>query len=184
MGEMTKEQWINQARANADDLRSLVSEYHPTRVSGRKQSHRRLITAPNAEAACRNVRSTIVEEQKAKPDPVERFDAALKIGDWAEVSGLLSDAWFGVPESTSCWRIRGFSAAVDLMDDPPEDEAIEGEAVEVPPATAFACGPPRCADGEHKMDGPVVQRGNMGSVSCSKCGALAFDVDTFMGGAD
>jgi hypothetical protein len=52
-----------------------------------------------------------------------------------------------------------------------------------PRVTTIACGPPRCTDGEHKMDGPVVQRGNMGSVSCSKCGALAFDVDTFMGGA-
>ena len=59
-------------------------------------------------------------------------------------------------------------------------KALEWKA---PQITAFACSAPRCTKGEHKMDGPVVQRENMGSVSCSKCGALAFDVDTFMGGA-
>lgn len=32
------------------------------------------------------------------------------------------DAWFGVPESTSCWSIPGFGQAVDLLDDPPEDQ--------------------------------------------------------------
>lgn len=51
------------------------------------------------------------------------------------------------------------------------------------PLTAFVCSPPKCKDGEHQWDGPTVMRGNMGSVSCSKCGVLAFDVDTFMGGA-
>lgn len=28
----------------------------------------------------------------------------------------------GVPESTDCWQIEGFSIAVDLMDDPVEED--------------------------------------------------------------
>jgi hypothetical protein len=129
---MTKQEWIDQAREHADDLRSLVSEYHPTCILGRKRSHDHPITAPNAESACRAIRSKIAVEQEMKPDAVGRFDQALAVGDWQTISCLLSDAWFGVPESTSCWSIRGFSAAVDLMDDPPEDETIEGELAEAP----------------------------------------------------
>jgi hypothetical protein len=55
---------------------------------------------------------------------------------------------------------------------------------ETTPITAIVCSAPKCTDGseEHKWDGPVVMRGNMGSVSCSKCGVLAFDVDNYMGG--
>ena len=61
------------------------------------------------------------EFMEEKREPVERFDAALKSGDIDALNQLLSDAWFGVPESTSCWSITGFSECVDLMDDPPED---------------------------------------------------------------
>jgi hypothetical protein len=125
---MNKQQWITQAREHADALRSLVSEWHPTRlVAGRKRSHEYPITAAAAEFICARVREKLAEEQAEVPDPVERFNEALKAGDWMTVSKLLSDAWFGVPESTACWEIRGFTEAVDLMDDPPEDEVVEGE---------------------------------------------------------
>jgi hypothetical protein len=127
---MTKQEWINQAREHADDLRSLVSEYHPTYILDRKRSHDHPITAPNAESACRAARSKIAVEQELERDAVERFNEALAAGDWMTVSKLLSDAWFGVPESTSCWQIRGFSEAVDLMDDPPEDEPTDRVAEE------------------------------------------------------
>jgi hypothetical protein len=50
------------------------------------------------------------------------------------------------------------------------------------PITAFVCSSPKCIEGEHQMDGPVVQVGRAYSVSCSKCGVSAFEVDTFMGG--
>lgn len=52
------------------------------------------------------------------------------------------------------------------------------------PITAFVCSKPKCTDNGvlHKWNGPVVERGNISSVSCSKCGVLAYDVDTFMGG--
>lgn len=99
-------------------------------AAGRKKSHEHPITAAGAEFACAQIRKKLTQEQAGELDPVVRFDAALTAGDFAVLNKLLSDAWFGVPESTSCWQIRGFAAAVDLMDDPPEDVVIEGERVE------------------------------------------------------
>lgn len=48
--------------------------------------------------------------------------------------------------------------------------------------TAIVCSAPKCTEGEHKWDGPTVQVGRAYSVSCSKCGISALEVDTFMGG--
>ena len=60
---------------------------------------------------------------------------------------------------------------------------VHGEWVRKEPRiTVIKCSAPCCTEGEHKWDGPAVMRGRMGSASCSKCGVLAFDVDTFMGG--
>ena len=78
------------------------------------------ITAPAAEEACANVRKMIQKEQP--DDPLARWDEALAKGDVNEIYSLLSDVWFGVPESTGCWSIPGFGLACDLMDDPPEEE--------------------------------------------------------------
>ena len=113
---MTKEKWLYKAREHQDDLRSLVGNYHP---SAGKPRHQMRITAPAAEAACERIRASIATREKE--DPVVRFDRALMTGDIHEVNTVLNEAWFGVPESTSCWNIRGFSVAVDLMDDPPEE---------------------------------------------------------------
>lgn len=79
--------------------------------------------------------------------------------------------------------VVGFSA--DLVD----FEGVMTNNPEVSPAmtaeerpTRFVCSAPKCTDGEHVMDGPVVQVGRAYSVSCSKCGVSAFEVDMFMGG--
>lgn len=44
------------------------------------------------------------------------------------------------------------------------------------------CAAPKCTEAEHVWDGGTVKIGNAYSVSCSKCGISAFEVDTFMGG--
>ena len=54
-------------------------------------------------------------------DPCREFDIALAAGDIQKVTNLLNDAWFGVPESTRCWQIEGFTEAVGLLEDPPDD---------------------------------------------------------------
>ncbi len=81
------------------------------------------ITAPMAEVACSVVRDRIREE-KVDMDPVAAFDVALTDGNVDATVELLNGAWFGVPESTSCWRLTGFKEAVGLLDDPPDD--LEG----------------------------------------------------------
>ena len=122
---MTIEQWLNQAKHDKEKLLSLLANYHP---SNRQPGRRRgidFITAPNAEIACAQVRKLIQDTQKDLPSPIDRFNEALDSGNWQVVNRLLNDAWFGVPESTSCWSIEGFREAVALMEDPPEIDDID-----------------------------------------------------------
>ena len=45
---------------------------------------------------------------------------------------LLNSAWFGVPESTQCWKLEGFKEAIDLLEDPPDFPTCEhGTAMDV-----------------------------------------------------
>jgi hypothetical protein len=118
----TNSQWLQIVNDNASDLRKLIANYHPL-ATAQKREHYMPITAAAPEAACENVRQMIWQEQSG--DPLERWDKAVSDGDVSMIMSLLSDAWFGVPESTSCWSIPGFSIACDLMDDPPEDNETE-----------------------------------------------------------
>lgn len=115
--EMTKERWLEQVTSHAKELRQLVVDYHP---SARQKSYKDpiVITAPNAEIACDVVRESI--RNRETEDPVVKWDRAVAEGNIGEIMSLLNGAWFGVPESTECWSIPGFSKAVDLLDDPPE----------------------------------------------------------------
>jgi hypothetical protein len=130
---MTKQEWINQVHKHKDALLNLIESYHPaSRVT---KGHSALpITAPGAESACRVVREKIAAEEGNLAYPRDRFLNALAEDDWQEIDSLLNSAWFGVPESTSCWQIEGFSEAVDLIEDPPEETVIEGDTGEM---TAF-----------------------------------------------
>jgi hypothetical protein len=126
---MTKQEWINQAREHKAVLLSLIEVYHPAshRAHGRKPSLDLPITAPSAESACRVVREKIAKEEGDLAYPRDRFLVALVQEDWQEIDSLLNAAWFGVPESSACWRIEGFKEAVELIEEPPEDAEIEGE---------------------------------------------------------
>lgn len=123
---MTSIEWLTKVDKAQIVLRDLISEYYPQTAP---HAHRdgklpMPITASGAEAACARVRTLIAVETADKPDPETRFNTALATGDIPEIYSLLSGAWFGVPESTSCWNITGFNEAVDLMDDmpdPPDD---------------------------------------------------------------
>lgn len=115
---MTKQEWLARAREHAEVLKWLVGNYHPS--AGWQPRHELEITAPAAEDACELVRSRIAVQEPQ--DPLKRLDAALTIGDVAEIVSVLNGAWFGVPESTGCWLITGFKEAVDLLDDPPEQD--------------------------------------------------------------
>lgn len=133
---MTVSRWMEQVHQHKDKLRDLVASWHPSARFPRALQDESVlltdgsavavpfameITAPNAERACQEIRQQIRKEEQ--DDPVERFDKAVTSADVGEIMSLLNSAWFGVPESTSCWQIRGFAEAVDLLDDPPEEEA-------------------------------------------------------------
>ncbi len=117
---MTKQVWMAKVEANKVELRSFICNYHPANLRARKPSDKMAtsITAPQAERACEIVREQIRRESLDFPEMM--FDIALAKGDSSTISSLLSSSWFGVPESTDCWRIEGFGTAVDLLDDPVE----------------------------------------------------------------
>jgi len=139
---MDRQQWIDYARLHAEKLGKLIADYHPAARPIRPDSSlaemesalspNLPITAQGAEMSCEKVRRMIREKYKAgdKPDPVVDFAAAVASGNVAKINTLLNAAWFGVPESTSCWRIPGFKEAVDLIEDPPEPTEEEEKQYE------------------------------------------------------
>ena len=106
--------WMQKVLEHQENLRDLIANYHPAMNQPKKNLP---ITAPNAERACEVVRDSI--RTKEPHNPLERWDKAIQEKNIPEIDSLLNGAWFGVPESTSCWGIPGFKEAVDLMDDPP-----------------------------------------------------------------
>jgi hypothetical protein len=128
--------WLTKAREHQVKLRQLIADYHPSaRRPAAYQKEAVIftdgdvvavdaptmpITAPAAEQACQQVRTLIRKEEPI--DPLIRWDNAIANGDVGEIDSLLNGAWFGVPESTSCWSIPGFSEAVELIEDPPDME--------------------------------------------------------------
>lgn len=116
---MNTTEWLAATEASADDLRELLRIYHPINRASQYKGAPMSITAHGAEAACASVRADIVENSEG--DPEMDFNDALADGNVGRLVKLLNEAWFGVPESTACWRIVGFKQAVDLLEDLPED---------------------------------------------------------------
>lgn len=118
---MNPKEYIEKAKENKTKLRNFVAAWHPINC----RPHKMKITADTAESACQHVREDIIA--KSSVVPIERqFDIAVETEDASKLDGLLNQAWFGVPESTECWQIEGFREAVNLMEDPPEYDALEG----------------------------------------------------------
>lgn len=115
---MTTQEWLEKTRHDADKIRGLIRDFHPSAGARRKSIGP--ITAQNAEIACERVRQQIAATEAI--DPIKRFDKALTDGDVGELISVMNGAWFGVPESTSCWRLEGFTEMVALMEDPPDDD--------------------------------------------------------------
>lgn len=118
---MTRQEWLDKVNTNSNILRDFIGAYHPInlRPYANDECISKDITAPNAERACEVIRNQIRKESFDRPDI--QFNIALKNEDTDTLSKLLSQTWFGVPESTNCWSIPGFSIAVDLLDDPIEE---------------------------------------------------------------
>lgn len=117
---MTKNSWIKKVNDNKNYLSEFILNWHSSSTKYSENSDMK-ITAPNAEQMCNVVREEIIKNEKQKDLPIDRFNKALDENDIDEIYSLLSDSWFGVPESTSCWKIKGFSVACDLLDDFPNE---------------------------------------------------------------
>ncbi len=115
---MTKQEWLEEAKANKSALVEFVANFHPSNRLGVPEAE---ITAANAQAACDVVCSMIVAEGK-EVEPVKQLEAAIESGDVSKIMSLLNSAWFGTPETTECWQYTGFREAVSLLEDPPKDE--------------------------------------------------------------
>ena len=111
----TSEEWVAYAREHEERLMLFLRDYHP---ATQKRRYVGPITALGAEQACEIVRKSIAKEE-AGSDPVKIFKKALEGKDIGTVASLLNGAWFGVPESTECWRVPGFSEAVTLIEESP-----------------------------------------------------------------
>lgn len=124
---MTREAWLAQFNQHKEVLTGFVASWHPRSILFGKQENVELpITAPNVEIACEEARSQIppVNVFKVWSKAVQEQDADM-------LSSMLSSAWFGVPESTSCWQISGFKEAVDLLDDPIEYDGPDDESEDI-----------------------------------------------------
>lgn len=130
---ITRQAWLNQVTQDADKIRTLIRNYHPQHKPSLTDEQRDLVgedmTAPNAELACENVRDQIRQQYQAEalPDPVQIFDGALKAGNVSVLVKVLNQTWFGVPETTACWKFTGFPEVVDLLDDVPDEEPNTGD---------------------------------------------------------
>ena len=118
---MTSKEWVEKVQKNAPVLVDLVVRYHPgsNRASVLDNDPDVSITAPVAEIMCNNLRQEI--RKNTFTSPVQDFMNAITLEDSEKIYSIFSKTWLGVPESTSCWSIPGFSLMVDLMDDHPED---------------------------------------------------------------
>jgi hypothetical protein len=100
---MTRQEWIDQCVSHSEVLANFLNTY-----GGSVAAPPMRITAPAAEHLT-----------TMPPDP--NIWTAARVAQLAAqqpllVSSALNRAWFRVPESTSCWRIKGFSEAVDLIE--------------------------------------------------------------------
>ncbi len=125
---MNLAEWFAYATEHRQELIALLADFHPTnRLPGTRHSnasndyHGDYITAPNAEAACVQVRRRIRDEQATEKPATIRLSEAIDNKEYHKVVSLLNDAWFGVPESRGSWGIIGFEQAVILLENPPTD---------------------------------------------------------------
>ena len=118
---MDRNQWVRQIRNDRSALRDIVERFHPANTQPHKSDEvmDASITAPNAERACEMVRQQIREKSFDRPEV--QFDIALAKQDVATLHALLSESWFGMPESVECRNIAGFFALCDLVDELPNE---------------------------------------------------------------
>lgn len=103
----TPDEWWALVDSRRDDLLSLIRAFHPN--AGAKVNYR--ITAERAEAACEQVREEI--RHTGIKEPAKVFQELIERRD-PRCLTILSETWFGMPESMGVRDVPGFGALCDL----------------------------------------------------------------------
>lgn len=105
----TPADWWAAFDANKDNLRGLISSFHPV-CRNDEWADEFPISAPGAEAACEQIRKGITSPLL----PQMEFDDAATKRDATTLVKLLNQTWFGVPESYESRSLPGFFVLCDL----------------------------------------------------------------------
>lgn len=128
---MEKQDWIDTFNRSKNELRELVEQFHPSvkAYTSALTKNTYKVTASSAEEACKVVRKLI--RKRETQNPLTIFDTLAE--DPAlhnkELTSLLNDTWFGLPESASVRNLPGFYALCDLCEGVDEEEDTEDLAV-------------------------------------------------------
>lgn len=96
-----------------NDLLNIIEMFHPNSLNKTQKEFR--ITAPRAEKACETIRA------QAEFFPVELAKQAIINKNSTDLMRILSDTWFGAPESREVFSVPGFNFLCDIL-----DEGIDG----------------------------------------------------------
>ena len=120
----TAEEWWALVEYHRCILLDLIAVYHPEY----RLDHDHKITARKAEVVRQGVVASIVEDNKLLPDPQRRFEKFLKEKN-RDMSTLLNEVWWGMPESYESRGANGFGVLCDLCSEAyvlyDEDEQAE-----------------------------------------------------------
>jgi hypothetical protein len=124
---MNKTEWFQKASQNKTALLDLIARYHPSMAL--RGDGFPAITAPVAEQVCEVVRKQVKAKYSDeygidKKLATTLFSESLDNNDYVLAYQILSETWFGVPETQDCWGFLGFSEAVELLDDPVEEREL------------------------------------------------------------
>lgn len=129
---MTQNEWFAKFNESKDSLRNLVQQFHPKQQTFDRSAFP--ITAPTAEALAIFVRQQIVQSDI---DPLQEFDKACAFKDSAALYDILSETWFGMPESEAVRTLHGYQELCNLLDESIEDLPCDMPSNEVSDAELF-----------------------------------------------
>lgn len=103
----TVEEYWELCNEHKDDLRALVSQFHPAY----RRSNLMPITAYAPELICIEAREAIA--RKEQTDPIVEFNRMLESRS-PDMPTLLNQVWFGIPESIEAHSLPAFHVLCDL----------------------------------------------------------------------
>ena len=111
---LTKEDWWLKVRANHEDLRQLVADFHPASKTAKQLSISGSIDRSlRAFAATRRLR-----------DPLERFDESLIYSNGRALYHVLNEVFYGTPAKFFYEHVAAYHLLVDLTNGCPSEDTF------------------------------------------------------------